>query len=62
MENQRPETPADFPRHLLNGDDYSNRPTSSYKMKNVVGQIIDEFNQEVNNSSMISRTTNSSLG
>jgi len=35
-EPSRPFTPGDLPRHLLNGDDYSNRPGSSYKMNNVV--------------------------
>ena len=32
-----------MPRHLFSGDDYSNRPGSSYKMKTVVGQAIEEF-------------------
>ena len=36
-DNLRPVTPGDLPRHLFSGDDYTNRPGSSYKMKNVVG-------------------------
>jgi len=36
-EVSRPFTPGDMPRHLFSGDDYSNRPGSSYKMKNIVG-------------------------
>lgn len=42
-DNLRPETPGNLPRHLFSGDDYSNRPGSSYKMKNIVGQAADEF-------------------
>ena len=36
-EPSRPFTPGDLPRHLFHGDDYSNRPGSSYKMNSVVG-------------------------
>jgi hypothetical protein len=36
-EPSRPFTPGDMPRHLLYGNDYSNRPGSSYKMNNVIG-------------------------
>ena len=46
-DNLRPVTPGDLPRHLFSGDDYTNRPGSSYKMKNVVGQAIDEFNSAI---------------
>lgn len=35
---KRPETPADLPRHLFAGTDYSERPGSAYK----VGQVADE--------------------
>ena len=42
-EPSRPFTPGDLPRHLFQGDDYQNRPGSSYKMNNVVGQAVDEF-------------------
>ena len=35
-EPSRPFTPGDMPRHLLYGNDYSNRPGSSYKMSNVI--------------------------
>jgi len=42
-EPSRPFTPGDMPRHLLYGNDYNNRPGSSYKMNNVIGQAADEF-------------------
>ena len=42
-EPSRPFTPGDMPRHLLYGNDYSNRPGSSYKMNNVIGQAAEEF-------------------
>lgn len=42
-EPSRPFTPGDMPRHLFYGNDYSNRPGSSYKMSNVIGQAADEF-------------------
>jgi hypothetical protein len=42
-EPSRPFTPGDMPRHLFYGNDYSNRPGSSYKMSNVLGQAVDEF-------------------
>jgi hypothetical protein len=42
-EPSRPFTPGDMPRHLLYGNDYSNRPGSSYKMNSVIGQAQDEF-------------------
>ena len=32
-----------MPRHLFHGNDYSNRPGSSYKMNNVLGAAADEF-------------------
>lgn len=45
-EPSRPFTPGDLPRHLFQGDDYQNRPGSSYKMNNVVGQAADEFRSD----------------
>ena len=42
-EPSRPFTPGDMPRHLLYGNDYTNRPGSSYKINNVIGQATDEF-------------------
>jgi hypothetical protein len=36
-EVSRPFTPGDLPRHLFSGNDYNNRPGSSYQMKNIVG-------------------------
>lgn len=45
-EPSRPFTPGDLPRHLFQGDDYQNRPGSSYKMNNVVGQAVDEFRSD----------------
>ena len=50
-------TPGDLPRHLFSGDDYANRPGSSYKMKNVVGQAIDEFNSAIANTTATSMMT-----
>lgn len=44
-EPSRPFTPGDMPRHLFHGNDYSNRPGSSYKMNSVLGQAADEFVQ-----------------
>ena len=45
-EPSRPFTPGDLPRHLFQGDDYQNRPGSSYKMNNVVGSAMDEFRSD----------------
>jgi hypothetical protein len=59
-DNLRPVTPGDLPRHLFSGDDYTNRPGSSYKMKNVVGQAIDEFNSAIANTTATSNMTMSS--
>ena len=42
-EPSRPFTPGDMPRHLFHGNDYTNRPGSSYKMNNVHMQAADEF-------------------
>ena len=56
-DNLRPVTPGDLPRHLFSGDDYTNRPGSSYKMKNVVGQAIDEFNSAIANTTATSNMT-----
>lgn len=42
-EPSRPFTPGDLPRHLFQGDDYTNRPGSSYKISNAVTQAADEF-------------------
>jgi len=36
-----------MPRHLFYGDDYNNRPGSSYKMNNVMTQAVDEFNSAI---------------
>lgn len=36
-EPSRPFTPGDLPRHLFHGNDYTNRPGSSYKINNVIG-------------------------
>ncbi len=56
-DNLRPVTPGDLPRHLFSGDDYTNRPGSSYKMKNVVGQAIDEFTSAIANTTATSNMT-----
>ena len=42
-EPSRPFTPGDMPRHLFHGNDYTNRPGSSYKITNEVNQAADEF-------------------
>ena len=42
-EPSRPFTPGDLPRHLFHGNDYTNRPGSSYKITNEVNQAADEF-------------------
>ncbi len=57
QEVSRPFTPGDLPRHLFSGNDYDNRPGSSYKMKNVVGQAIDEFTSAVGNQSFATSAT-----
>ncbi len=49
QEPSRPFTPGDLPRHLFSGDDYTNRPVSSYKIKSVVGQAMDEFSSAIAN-------------
>ena len=43
-EPSRPFTPGDLGRHLLHGNDYSNRPGSSYQNRDAFGQAADEFN------------------
>lgn len=54
----RPVTPGDLPRHLFQGDDYTNRPGSSYKINNAVVQAADEF-QKSHTSSFKSTAGNS---
>lgn len=36
-EPSRPFTPGDLGRHLLHGNDYSNRPGSSYQNRDLIG-------------------------
>ena len=61
-EPSRPFTPGDLGRHLLHGNDYSNRPGSSYQNRNLIGQAADEFasitsgGQGVNNFSSANKT------
>lgn len=57
-EPSRPFTPGDMARHLFHGNDYSNRPGSSYKMNNVLNQAADEFIQYSGNKTQA--TTDSS--
>jgi len=57
QEPSRPFTPADQSRHLFSGDDYSNRPVSSYKLRNVVGQAVEEFNSAANATATSSSST-----
>lgn len=42
-EPTRPETPGDLPRHLFSGNDYSERPSSAYKMGSVTDSAAEEF-------------------
>lgn len=42
-EPSRPFTPADLPRHLFSGNDYSERPGSAYKVGQVVNDAIENF-------------------
>ena len=60
-EPSRPFTPGDLGRHLLHGNDYSNRPGSSYQNKSLIGQAADEFasiasGQGINNFSSANKT------
>lgn len=59
LDNLRPVTPGDLPRHLFSGDDYANRPGSSYKMKSVVGQAMEDFKRAIDRTS---ETAASSVG
>lgn len=42
-EPSRPFTPADLPRHLFSGNDYSERPGSAYKVGQVANDAIENF-------------------
>lgn len=42
-EPSRPFTPGDLPRHLFQGNDYSNRPGSAFKNNSGAEQAADEF-------------------
>lgn len=42
-EPSRPFTPADLPRHLFSGNDYSERPGSAYKIGQVANDAIENF-------------------
>ena len=60
-EPSRPFTPGDLGRHLLHGNDYSNRPGSSYQNRDFMSQAADEFasmtsGQGVNNFSSANKT------
>ena len=44
-EPSRPFTPAD--RHLFSGNDYSNRPPSSYNINSLISQAASEFNASI---------------
>lgn len=44
-EPSRPFTPAD--RHLFSGNDYTNRPSSSYNINSLVSQAATEFNASI---------------
>ena len=42
-EPSRPFTPADLPRHLFSGNDYSERPGSAYKVGQVASDALENF-------------------
>lgn len=42
-EPSRPFTPADLPRHLFSGNDYSERPGSAYKVGQVATDALENF-------------------
>jgi len=52
-EPSRPFTPGDIPRHLIYGNDYSNRPGSSYKINNVIDQAAYEFDSSIQGTSAV---------
>lgn len=51
-EPSRPFTPGDLGRHLLHGNDYSNRPGSSYQNRDLIGKAADEFASIASNAGM----------
>jgi hypothetical protein len=51
-----------MPRHLFSGDDYTNRPGSSYKMKNIVGQAMEEFTSAISQPGTASTNTTNRTG
>jgi hypothetical protein len=61
-EPSRPFTPGDLPRHLFHGDDYQNRPGSSYKISNVVTQAADEFQRSHKFNSTMQSNSSSAAG
>jgi hypothetical protein len=62
QEPSRPYTPGDLGRHLFSGDDYQNRPGSSYKMKSVVGQANEEFIRDVTSASTTATNVTNTTG
>jgi hypothetical protein len=42
-EPSRPFTPADLPRHLFSGNDYSERPGSAYKVGQIASDALENF-------------------
>jgi hypothetical protein len=52
-EPSRPFTPADLPRHLFSGNDYSERPGSAYKIGQVANDAIETFTRSSTSESNI---------
>lgn len=62
-EPSRPFTPGDLPRHLFQGNDYTNRPGSAFKNNSGAEQAADEFaRSQRTGTGGESRTTMSSSG
>ena len=55
-EPSRPFTPADLPRHLFSGNDYSERPGSAYKIGQVAKDAIENFTRSSTAESLSSVT------
>lgn len=54
-EPSRPFTPADLPRHLFSGNDYSERPGSAYKVGQVANDAIENFTRSSTAESNVKR-------
>lgn len=57
-EPSRPFTPADLPRHLFSGNDYSERPGSAYKVGQVANDAIETFTRSSTSESNVKGVPN----